>query len=164
MEFAKSFVCGVLAAFSVTACAVAGDFTVEISGTQFQVWTGYRVAAADATGTLPEGSLGFWGNDSAVYPADAPDPTPENGIAFVRVPRSVFGGVLKGAIYVKCRTQESCIPDELAGRSEKLSRKGYRVTADSFAGWQDAVRILSTTEAVREWNPDIDYNTRAEVQ
>ena len=164
MKFVKSFVCGALAALSVSAGALAGDFTVDIAGTRFQVWTGYRIAAGSAAGELPEGVLGFWGSDSVVYPAAAPDPVPGKGIAFVRVPQSVFGGVLKNAVYVRCRTQENCIPDELAPQAEKMSRKGYRVIVDSFAGWQDAVRLLSTAPGVREWNPDIDYNTRAEVQ
>lgn len=164
MKLGTSFVCGSLAALSVFATSAAADQTLTIGGTEFQVWTGYSFTPAEAGSALPEGSLGFWGNSSAAYQADVPALEPAGGIAFVRAEKSVFGGVLKNAIYVRCRTPESCLPAGLQDRAERMSRKGFRITVADFAMWQETVNMLSSASGIKEWSPDIDYNVGAEVQ
>ncbi len=167
MKLGTSFVCGSLAALSVFAMSAAadpGDQKLTIGGADFQVWTGYSIAPAAAGSELPDGALGFWGNSSAAYQADNPAPEPAGGIAFVRAEKSVFGGVLKNVIYVRCRTPESCLPAGLQDRAERMSRKGYRITVADFAMWQETARMLSSAPGIKEWSPDIDYNVGAEVQ
>ncbi len=165
MKLGTSFVCGSLAALSVfAACAAGEQGTMNIGGTDFAVWTGYSLVPGAAGSELPDGALGFWGNNSAAYQADNPAPEPAGGIAFVRAEKSVFGGVLRNVIYVRCRTQESCIPAGLQDRAERMSRKGFRITVTDFAAWQETADMLNSAPGIKEWSPDIDYNAGAEAQ